>query len=287
MKIALIYNRNQRVALGERCQQILSSVWKIDISQFNLQEIQEVKGGFDLYLRLDDGDYTANIPFFLKPSAWWISDTHLPKAYKKIEAQAGHYDFVFCAQKEGAEKLTRKIGKDVYWIPWAADYFLKDFMFPEERVKKWDICFIGTFGKHSLRKVFLEELKVNYNNIFIGRTHYSQIFDYYSRSKIVVNYSINNDINARIFEGMASGALVITHRIVDNGFDDLFVEGKHLVVFDDIFKDMKDKINYYLNHVDQRIEIAKNGFMYVKNKHTFYNRLVEMFKIMGYDLNVY
>ncbi len=85
MKVALIYNRNQRTGLGERCQKILENYKNLEIAQFDLNEIQKVKGGFDLYFRIDDGDYTLDIPHNLHPSAWWVADTHLPKSYKKIE----------------------------------------------------------------------------------------------------------------------------------------------------------------------------------------------------------
>jgi len=284
MRIALIYNRNQRVGLGERCQKILESYSRLEIEQFNLEEIQKIENGFDLYLRIDDGDYFQEIPSYLHPCAWWVADTHLPKPYKKIKGKIKNYDFVFCAQKEGAERLQRETGKKCYWVPWATDEIPSDFSFPQEENKKWDICFIGITGKYSLRKVVLEILKINYRNIFIGRAHYTELRDYYSKSRIVVNYPINNDINARIFEAMSSGSLVITYRIKDNGFEELFKEGKHLIVFDDIFIEMREKVDYYLSNPEERNRIAKEGFEYVRSKHTYRHRLKEIFKLMGYNL---
>ena len=283
MKLALIYNRNQRVGLGERLLNILKSYPDLEISQFGMREIQSIEGKFDLYFRIDDGDYSVDIPSNLHPCAWWISDTHLPKPYKKIRSKIKNYDFVFCAQKEGAERLYKETTKLTYWIPWAADEVPYDFKYSPEG-KKWDICFIGTRGKYSLRKVVLEILSINYRKFYIGRAHFSKLRDYYSKTKIVVNYSINNDINARIFEAMSSGALVITHKIVDNGFKNILEENKHLVIFDDILKEMREKIDYYLENVGERERIAKQGFEYVKNNHTYRQRLVEMFGIIGYKL---
>jgi spore maturation protein CgeB len=159
-----------------------------------------------------------------------------------------------------------------------------DFKFPQEEEKIWDICFIGTEGKHSLRKVVLEILKINYPNSYFGRAHYTEILNYYSKARIVVNYPINNDINLRIFEAMSAGALVITHRIKDNGFEEIFKENEHLVVFDDILKEMRQKIDFYLENKDLRQKIAYQGFEYVKNNHTFRHRLRDIFKIIGFDL---
>jgi len=284
MRLALIYNPNQRVALGERCYRILKEYRNLEIKQFDLKEIQNVKNGFDFYLRIDDGDYSLNLPDCLHPCGFWLSDTHLPKPYKKIKNSIKNYDFVFCMQKEGKIRLEKETKKCCFWIPWATDEVPLDFKFPQEEEKIWDICFIGTEGKHSLRKVVLEILKINYPNSYFGRAHYTEILNYYSKARIVVNYPINNDINLRIFEAMSAGALVITHRIKDDGFEEIFKENEHLVVFDDILKEMRQKIDFYLENKDLRQKIAYQGFEYVKNNHTFRHRLRDIFKIIGFDL---
>lgn len=284
MKVALIYNENERVAMGERCQKVLEEYQNLEIFQFNLNEIQVAEQGFDLYFRIDDGGYTQDIPANLHPSCWWISDTHLPKPYKMIKNKIKNYDFIFCTQKEGGERLRRETGKLTYWIPWACDDVPSDFEFPNEKDKIWDICFVGTTGKYSLRKVVLELIKINYPNSFVGRAPYYELLDYYKKAKIVINYSINNDINARIFEAMSAGTLVITNRIKNNGFEEIFEAGKHLVIFDDILKELKEKIDYYLKNVEEREKIAKAGFYLVKENHTYRHRLQKMFKIMGYRL---
>ncbi|MCM8824360.1 MAG: glycosyltransferase [Candidatus Omnitrophica bacterium] len=284
MRFALIYNRNQRVALGERCLKVLKDYPRLKISQFDLKEIQNIKTEFDFYLRIDDGDYSLDLPSGLRPCAFWVADTHLPKPYRRIKAKVKNYDFVFCMQKEGAQRLSKETKKNCFWVPWAEDEVPSDFRFIPDKEKVYDICFIGTEGKYSLRKVVLEILKINYKNFYFGRVPYTELFNYYSKARIVVNYPINNDINARIFEAMSGGALVITHRIKDNGFEDIFQEGSHLVVFDEILKELKLKIDYYLGNKDEREEIAHNGFEYVKNNHTYRHRLKEIFKIIGFNL---
>ncbi len=283
MRIALIYNRGNRLPLGEICQDILKKYKTLEIYQFDLKEIQSVKERFDLYLRIGDDNYEI-LPNDLHPVGWWITDTHLKHAYKKIKKQAKDYDFLFCAQKEGAQKLERDLNKKVYWLPLGTPGVDPNFKFVQEEDKIWDICFVGTQGKYSLRKVVLELIKINYPNSFIGEVPFSKLLEFYSKSKICINYPINNDINARIFEAMSAGSLVITYRIKNNGFEELFEENKHLVVFDDIFEEMKEKIDYYLKNTDARLKIAKNGFEYVNKCHTYTQRLTRMFKIIGIDL---
>lgn len=284
MKLALIYNRNQRVRMGERCYKVLSGYNDLDISQFDLKEVQELKEGFDLYFRIDDGDYSVSIPERLHPYGWWLSDTHLKKPFKKMVKNAVGCDYIFCCQKEGTEKLSFATGMRALWVAPAADELLPVQRFKEDKEKKWDICFIGTTGKYSLRRVVLESIKINYPNSFIGRADYSEIYDYYSKSRIVINYPINNDINMRIFEAMGAGALVVTSRIRNNGFNAIFKEDEHLVVFDDIFGDMVEKIFFYLDNPEEREKIAQCGFEYVRNNHTYRHRLISMINAMGFEL---
>lgn len=129
MRVALIYNRNQRTGRGERVQKVLEKYKKLEINQFDLKEIQNVRGGFDLYLRIDDGDYSCGIPFHLHPYVWQISDTHIKKCFKKIVKISKDCDYIFCCQKKGVEELSKIIKRQVFWLPHAVDEIPQDFYF--------------------------------------------------------------------------------------------------------------------------------------------------------------
>ncbi|MDD5018798.1 MAG: glycosyltransferase [Candidatus Omnitrophica bacterium] len=284
-RLALVFQRNSRVAMGERCLEILQRDPLLDLYQFDMQEIQPVKGGFDLYIRFDDGDYTIEMPRHLRPAAWWISDTHLKKPYKKIRRQVRDYDYVFLAQKDDIQRLEKDAGVTAHWLPWAADALKPSQVFLGDDKRQYDICFIGTEGKYSLRKVVIETIRYFYPQSYIGRAEREQLYDYYSRAKIVVNYPIHNDINARFFEAMGAGAMLLTYRIKGNGFSEIFQENKHVVAFDDILSEMRQKIDFYLEHAEERLTIAKNSFDLVNASHTYRHRLKEMFRIMGIALS--
>lgn len=257
----------------------------LELCQFDVQEIQSVKGGFDFCIRFDDGDYTVEMPRHLRPAAWWISDTHLRKPYKKIRRQARDYDALFLAQKDDIQRLKRDAGVTAYWLPWAADALKPGQVFLGDEQRLYDICFIGTEGKYSLRKVVIETLRHYYSNSYIGRAEREQLYDFYSKAKIVVNYPIHNDINARFFEAMGAGAMLLTYRVEGNGISEIFEEDKHLVMFDDILGEMRQKIDFYLAHPQQRMEIAKNGFDLVNGRHTYQDRLKTLFKTIGIALS--
>ena len=101
----------------------------------------------------------------------------------------------------------------------------------------------------------------------------------YSASKIGINFSLNNDINMRIVEILSCRAMLITSRIEDNGFSELFIEGKHLVTYKDR-EELAAKIEYYLKHENERQRIAQEGYKLVVNEHTYKNRLEKMFSII-------
>jgi len=66
-----------------------------------------INNKYDLFLRIDHGEYKYDLPKEFRPAAFLAIDTHLKKPFKKICRQAKHYDFLFATQKEGVKKLKR------------------------------------------------------------------------------------------------------------------------------------------------------------------------------------
>ena len=58
-----------------------------------------------------------------------------------------------------------------------------------------------------------------------------------------------------------------------------FVPGEDIVLYDSI-PDLLVKIEYYLEHEEERIQIAKNGYNKIKEYHTYDLRLLTMFEII-------
>jgi spore maturation protein CgeB len=284
-RLAFIYQRNSRVAQGERCMSALAKFSNIQIDQYDLKEIQAVSGGYDYYIRFDDGDYLATIPSRLRPAAWWISDTHLKHPYRQIRKQVGLYDEVFLAQKDAVKQVYQDTGKNTHWLPWAADDRGDEFGFLPDDQRLWDVSFIGTSGKFSLRKVVLETLQQYYPKSYVGRAEYTRLHEYYAKSKIVVNYPIRHDVNMRFFEAMAAGAMVLSSRVEGNGISELFRENETIVYYDDCTDGLRRKLDYYLQHESERMAIAKRGFDLVNSRHTYHNRVRELFRTLNIELN--
>jgi len=264
LNVVLIFDENQKCTTGLYIYKELKKMG-INVKVTTSDKIKnDIKSTDDLVLAIDDSNhYILDIEFY--PKAIWLIDTHLSFICDKVMAEC--FDFVFVAQKDAAEKLKNKI-PCVYWLPLAGDV---EYHGKKNVPIKYDISFIGNLG-WGKRRIILSELINRYPNNYIGHAECEKIGEIYSASKIVVNYSIKNDINMRIFEAMCAGSLLITNQI-NNGLDEIFVIGNELITYNNTLEDLIDKINYYLKHESEREKIAKNGFEKVINFHTYYHRV--------------
>ncbi|MDD2850957.1 MAG: glycosyltransferase [Desulfuromonadaceae bacterium] len=194
------------------------------------------------------------------PRVYWAIDTHQFLGHQK--EKAGHFDLVFSAMKNAVEVL----GDHARWLPVGASIHEVDYKLE----RTIDVGFIGNCypGLHDRRIRILERVQTEFpefqwhSNVFLADKA-----KLVSRMKIMLNISLNNDINLRVFETLACGALLITDRIHNNGMESLFEDGKHLVLFDDE-QDLIRKIRYYLAHEDERTAIALAGQKHVLERMT-------------------
>src|SRR5205814_10560386 len=93
-----------------------------------------------------------------------------------------------------------------------------------------------------------------------------------SASRVVLNLSISSDVNMRVFEALACGSLLVTDDLAGHGLERLFTAGQHLVVYED-FEELLEKVNYYLEHEDERERIAATGMREVVANHTYSLRM--------------
>jgi O-antigen biosynthesis protein len=277
MKIALIYNFRSPHTTGAYFERVFKQC-NIPYELFAVDEGTVIREGFDLYLRIDHGDYKFDIPKSLHPSVFYVIDTHLPKPYKKILRQSSHYDVIFCAQKDGALKLSKSTKMDVHWVPLAADPDIhKRILCP----LIYDIGFVGRDAQKADRGRQLRLLRKEFPSSFIGQADFTKMGQIYSSSKIGFNSSIAHDINMRIFEIMACGCMLLTNRIAHNGFEELFEDGVDYVSYR-TDSELISKARYYLEHEDIRLNIAQAGRKKVIEKHTYFHRLQTIFNYLAY-----
>ena len=94
----------------------------------------------------------------------------------------------------------------------------------------------------------------------------------------MTNRPIKTGLPLRIFDLMGAGGFVISNYQAE--IPEIFIPDKDIVLYDSI-PDLLDKIGYYLEHDEERKQIAKNGYEKVKMCHSYDVRLAQMFRMAG------
>ncbi len=220
---------------------------------------------FDLFLYIDDGLH-YEFPARLRPSALWAIDTHIDP--RRLLSRAASIDCIFAAQRNGVELLRRHGIDCVGWLPLACDPGVHR---RHDLPLLFDVCFIG----HMLtpeRRQLAEIVQQNFARNIIGQRFFNEMARTYSASRIVLNLSVRDDVNMRVFEALACGSLLLTNDVRLNGLDRLFRDGEHLVTFRD-FDDLLEKARHYLAHEQDRRRIADAGHEAVLAEHTYRLRM--------------
>ena len=104
--------------------------------------------------------------------------------------------------------------------------------------------------------------------------------DLYGRSKIILNDCISDDLNWRVFEALASGAMLLTPRVSPETLE-LFPEGEALVTYEaHNAADAAAKIEFYLRNSSERLRIARNGYSKVQELHTARHRAEALLRVV-------
>ena len=284
MKIAIVFNKAKRSdTTGMYCLRALSQ--KHEVSHFEPEEISRIqREEYALFMNIDDG-LSYRFRTDLHPSIFWAIDTHI-KPERCLE-RAKDFDFVFCAQRRGAEEM-RTAGIPARWCPLAFD---PDIHRKHSLPKILNISFVGSLGGRfryksffwSGKKIFKERGKLIYLlkkkfNLFSGNFYFEDLAVANSISKIVFNRSVEDDVNMRVFETMGCGSLLVTNRI-GPGQDLLFKTGEHLVEYK-TKKELIDTVRYYLHHDEERERIAEKGRDLALKKHTYAHRMDYMLSFL-------
>ncbi len=269
--IALFYNYAARGTTGAYVKKVLDQICKVRV--FYPAEAKKVTDDFDLYLVIDDSSHYV-FPRNLKPSVLWIIDTHLTLSYDFLMAM--NFDFLFCAQREGASRFVELGFKNVYWLPLACDPEIHHHKHVNNIDKIYDVGFVGNVG-FGFRKELLDNLKKKYLKSFIGKADYTEMGEIYAKSRIVFNRSINNDLNMRVFEGMCSGSALLTDRA--GHIETIFSENEHLFLYGTDDEAMQ-KIDALLNDQVLLERVASKGLQIAMGKHTYTNRIKALLHIV-------
>lgn len=201
--------------------------------------------------------------------------------YKKLTFPK-KYDVTFIGQPHGLRREwidnIRSSGINIkYWgYGWQknieSDYLLKIVHSIQKRMS----LFKSFSNKLHERKV--SKLKIS------TRVSQKEMIRIFNESKINLNLS-NSSVNekqqikGRNFEIPGCGGFLLTNYV--NYLEDYYQIGKEVVCFESL-KDLKEKINYYLKHEEEREEIALAGYKRTVKEHTYKKRFNKIFKKIGF-----
>ncbi|NOY65007.1 MAG: glycosyltransferase [Nitrospirae bacterium] len=246
----------------------------------------------------------------LKTAFWFVENYRHLDYWRYIFP---HYDYLFVIQKgEFITHIKETLRKPVHYLPLAASPDVhRPLELTEDEIKEYgsDVSFVGA-GYKNRREFFTGlidyDLKIWGNewdlNSPLGRVIQREgrrvstedIVKIFNASKININLHssavhsgvdpFGDFINPRTFEIAASRAfqLVDTRESLSEFFD----IGKEIETFKSL-NELRKKIDYYLSHPEERVEIAEAGYRRVLKEHTYEIRLEEMIDfIMRHDFNL-
>src|SRR5262245_11606970 len=250
-RVAIVFDDIARPdTTGVYCRRALGQL--VEVEHFLPTELSRIpRQGFDFYLNIDDG-LEYRWPNDLHPCAWWAIDTHLNLPWYVEKGQ--DFDFVFTAQRDGAEALRQAGISSASWLPLACDPEIHQ---KHDVPKTFNVCFVGNIFPGP-RAELLDLLKASFPDVFVGQRFFEEMARTYSASRIVFNRSLRNDINMRVFEALACGSLLVTNDLGENGQEELFQRDVHLVTYRDAAELIR-KIRLYLDNSADRERIAAAG----------------------------
>ena len=232
---------------------IISDIENIEFPQIKIRKgffdiTEEVDSETNLVLFIEGGSFQLfpfNIHKIQALTAWYGIDTHTN--YKKHEAISKLFDVTFIAQKEYVIPLSEITHKRIFWLPLAFD---ESIIVESKNIKKFEIVYVGSINRnvHPIRFRLIDKIRKSNLKQFIGTSSTSTMYSIYRESMCVFNYSVNNDLNMRVFEAIGNGSLLFTNKIIGNGLDELFEEGVDYKLytedtFDNDLKELSNEIN--------------------------------------------
>lgn len=224
----------------------------------------------ELYLHVDSGAawyFPRDLTALDCPTACYLIDVHVQPQTHLMQAM--FFDYAFSAQRDFVDVLRAAGHPQAHWLPLACDPSVhRRYDLP----KRYDIGFVGATGRgYERRRVLLERLARRYTvNDYTQTYAPAEMARLYSESRLVFNCSLRGEVNMRVFEGPATGTLLLTDRI-DNGLSELIVDGAHALLYDDAT--LADAVDEILGDDARRARLALQGYEHVRARHTYDHRV--------------
>lgn len=227
----------------------------------------------------------------IAPTVNWYPDSM--NNWESIQRIVSHYDYFFEFDKYVVDLLKNAGHDNVYYLPFCGD-LAKDASWKETK-PVYDVTFLGSYDpvSYAMRLEILNKIKDLGLNVWGNKAWadtslkpyfhgpvqpiLANVKNIYHQSKIVIHIDSNMSVGGgtgltmRPFDVTSCGALLIAQDDRPEIFN-MFEPGKEFVLFHDAL-DIRDKVEYYLKHNEERIKIARAGFERTRRDHTYIDRV--------------
>lgn len=210
--------------------------------------------------------------------AIYLIDTH--RDYKSRKIISKLFDIIFVAQYNDFKTL-RKLNKNTFWLPLAFDSTIR---LKKNYKKIYDVGFVGKLNHNNSKAKKRSEIINTILNLYKHNTQkfYSskECYKIYKQSKLVINKSIDNDLNMRVFEAMGNGSVLVTDKIT-NKINYLFKRNYHYLEY----KNLEDCLKIFKKYLNSKKQkklnlISLRAKNIILKYHTYEKRLKFIYRIM-------
>jgi len=154
----------------------------------------------------------------------------------------------------------------------------------------YDVLFVGsTRGPyHTYREELVNFLTKTYGDKFlhIGQSEYDVRMDNLNNliasSKVIIGESVPKPYywSNRIYETIGRGGFCL--HAYNEGLEKEYTIGKHFDVFyrEEGFEKLKEKIDYWVSHPEEREKVANDGMLYTQQHHTLVARTLQLIETL-------
>ena len=225
-------------------------------------------------------------------TASWMADD--PFSFDNVAKSLKYYDYYFIWDSWYLTPLRKSgVKKALHLPPYTIPEVYKRVFLTAEEKKRFgaNLAFVGTWRRDRERVLchLLDfDIKIFGNgwldNSRLPRKYLSpevtisEINKIYNATKIILNIHHQwgkNDANFRTFEALGSGAFLIDERKKD--IMSMFKENEEIVLYEGI-DELRTKIEYFLDHEEERRRIAERGSEVVQREHTLTARYEKLFE---------
>lgn len=200
--------------------------------------------------------------------AWWMIDAHCNLIEHVVYAK--QFDYIFCAQSWFIPLFKHETKGRLFYLPLCHTQTATELAAsPAADRRDLGFSFIGSIRPiHVERRQLVREFLQKYGDYFFARkADHGKTLEYLRRSRLSFNCSLNNDLNFRVWEALACGAILLTDDVTD--LDSIQGLREHLATYDKMHPDW--------NHLITGSKYNE-GQQFAKD-HTYthrYNQLIEM-----------